>query len=232
MTGVLVNTGTVIIGSLVGLLLKKGIPDRVSKAVMIAIGLCSIYIGIDGALAGSNAIILIVSMVLGTIVGTLIDIDDKINRLGKFIESKFKKNDGRISIAEGFMTASLLFCVGAMTIVGSMNAGLQGDNSLLLTKSVLDLISSCMLASSLGVGVLFAALFVLVFQGGLVLLAGVLQTVLTNPDIIAEINCAGSIMIIGIGLNLCGITKLKVANFLPAILFVPPVYMLVSLLPI
>lgn len=232
MLGVIVNTATVLIGSAVGLLLKKGIPEKVSKAVMIAIGLCTLYIGVDGALAGNNAIVLIVSMVIGTIVGTLIDIDGGINRLGLFIQSKFKKQDGRSSVAEGFMTGSLLFCVGAMTIVGSMNAGLNGDNELLFTKSVLDLISSCMLASSLGIGVMFAAAFVLVFQGGLVLLSGLLQTVLTNPDIIAEVTCAGSVMIIGLGLNLLGITKIKVANLLPAMLFVPFIYWLVGFLPL
>lgn len=228
MLGVLVNTMTVLVGSAVGLLLKKGIPDRVAKAVMTAIGLCTIYIGIDGALAGSNTIVLIVSMVFGTIVGTLINIDGGINRLGNFLQNKFKKSDGRTSIAEGFMTGSLLFCVGAMTIVGSLNAGLNGDNELLFTKSVLDLISSCMLASSLGIGVMFAAAFVFVFQGGIVLLSGLLQNLVTNPELIAEITCAGSVMIIGLGLNLLGITKIKVANLLPAMLFVPLFYKLAT----
>lgn len=232
MIGVLVNTGTVILGSLVGLLLKKGIPERVSGAVMMAIGLCSVYIGIDGAMNGDNPLVLIVSMVFGTIIGTLIDIDGKINRIGQFLEKKLKKDGKGSSVAEGFMTASLLFCIGAMTIVGSLNAGLRGDNTLIYTKSVLDLVSSCMLASTLGIGVLFAAAFVFVFQGGLVLLAGLLQNVLTNEAVIAEITCAGSVMIIGLALNILGITKLKVANFLPALLLVPFVYMLIGLLPI
>lgn len=230
--GVLVNTATVLMGSALGLLLKKGISERVSKAVMIAIGLCTVYIGVDEAMEGSNAIVLIVSMVLGTIVGTLIDIDDKINRAGAFLETKMKHSDGKTTIAEGFMTGSLLFCVGAMTIVGSLNAGLSGDNELLFTKSILDLISSCMLASTLGIGVMFAALFVLVFQGGLVLLAGLLQNVLTNPAMIAEITCAGGVMIIGLGLNILGLSKFKVANFMPAILFVPLIYWLVQFLPL
>ena len=232
MIGVIVNTITVILGSLVGLLLKKGIPEKISKATMVAIGLCTLYIGIDGALEGSNAIILIVSMVLGTIVGTWIDLDDKINKLGAFVEKKKKKPGGTTSVAEGFVTASLLFCVGAMTIVGSLNAGLSGDNTLLFTKSILDLISSCMLASTLGIGVLFAAVFVFCFQGVLVLCAGLLQNVLTDPAIIAEITCAGSVMIIGLGLNLLGISKFKIANFLPAIIFVPLVSYLVQFLPL
>ena len=232
MIGVIVNTITVILGSLVGLVLKKGIPEKISKATMVAIGLCTLYIGIDGALEGSNAIILIVSMVLGTIVGTWIDLDDKINKLGAFVEKKMKKPGGTTSVAEGFVTASLLFCVGAMTIVGSLNAGLSGDNTLLFTKSILDLISSCMLASTLGIGVLFAAVFVFCFQGVLVLCAGLLQNVLTDPSIIAEITCAGSVMIIGLGLNLLGISKFKIANFLPAIIFVPLVCYLVQFLPL
>ena len=231
MLGVIVNTLTVIIGGAVGLLLKKGIPERVSSAVMAALGLCTLYIGIDGALAGSNTIVLIVSMVLGTIVGTLLNIDGAINRLGKFVEGRMKRSDGKTSVAEGFMTASLLFCVGAMAIVGSLNAGLNGDNKVLFTKSVLDLISACMLASSLGVGVLFSALFVFGYQGALVLLAGLLQNVLTDAALIAEISCAGSLMIIGLGLNLLGITKLKVADQLPAILFVPLFYALAQYLP-
>ena len=232
MIGVLANTATVLIGSALGLLLKKGIPERVSKAVMVAIGLVTVYIGIDGALEGSNTIVLIVSMVFGTIIGALIDIDDKINRLGNLIERKMKRGDGKTTIAEGFMTGSLLFCIGAMTIVGSLNSGLSGDNELIFAKSILDLISSCMLASTLGIGVMFAAIFVLFYQGALVLLAGLLQNVLTDMALVAEINCAGSIMIIGLGLNILGLSKFKIANMLPAILIVPLVYYLAQYLPI
>jgi len=221
MIGVLVNVATVIIGSLIGLLCKKGVPEKLTGAVMTGIGLCTMYIGISGALQGQNTLVLIISMVLGAMIGTLIDIDDKINRLGAWIGSRFKKKEGGgASVAEGFVTASLLFCVGAMTIVGSLNAGLSGDNEMLFTKSLLDLCSSMMLAVSLGIGVLFAALFVLVFQGGLVLLAGVLAPVLTEFAI-AEITCAGSLMILGLGMNLIGIAKIKVANYLPALIVAP-----------
>ena len=232
MIGVFVNVASVLLGSLVGLLFRKGIPERISRAMMLAIGLCTLYIGIDGALEGSNAIVLILSMAFGTLIGTLLDIDGKINSVGLFIERKMKKEGEKTSIAEGFMTASLLFCVGAMTIVGSLNAGLRGDNTLIFTKSILDLISSCLLASTLGIGVMFAALFVLVVQGALVLLAGLLQNVLTDSTLIAEITCAGSVMIIGISLNMLGITKLKVANYLPALLLVPLFYRLIQLLPL
>ena len=232
MIGVFVNVAAVLLGSSVGLLFRKGIPERISKAVMFAIGLCTMYIGVSGALEGSQTIVLILSMVFGTLIGTLIDIDDKINRVGLFLEKKFKRDGDKSSIAEGFMTGSLLFCVGAMTIVGSLNAGLKGDNTLLFTKSILDLISSCILASTLGVGVMFSALFVLVMQGALVLLAGLLQNVLTDPALIAELTCAGSVMIIGISFNMLGVTKLKVANYLPALLLVPLFYKLWMLVPV
>lgn len=232
MTGVLINTATVIIGSLIGLVLKKGIPEKISKAAMIAIGLCTVYIGIDGALSGDNTIVLILSMVFGTIIGTTVDIDGKIEKLGSFIEDKMKNKGEKGTVAQGFITGSLLFCIGAMTIVGSLNAGLNGDHELLITKAILDLISSCMLASTLGAGVLFAAIFVLVYQGGLVLLASLLQNILTDTALIAEITCAGSVMIIALGLNILGITKIKVANFLPALVLVPVFFCLVSFLPI
>jgi len=221
MLGVIVNVATVILGSLIGLLCKKGIPERVEKAVMTAIGLCTVYLGIDGALAGENVLVLILSMIVGTAIGTLLDLDGGITRLGSWVEGKFQKKSGHaVSVAEGFITASLLFCVGAMTIVGSLNSGLRGDHSLIFTKSLLDLFSSMMLAASLGIGVLCSAVFVLIFQGGLVLLSQVIAPVLTDAAI-AEITCAGSLMILALGLNLLGITKIKVANLLPAMLAAP-----------
>jgi len=232
MLGVFVNVATVILGSSIGLLLKKGIPERISKAVMTAIGLCTVYIGIDGALEGNNTIVLIISMVLGTIIGTAIDIDGKLNKLASFVERKMKKDNDKSTVAQGFITGSLLFCVGAMSIVGSLNSGLSGDHTVIYTKSILDLISSCMLASTLGIGVMFAAAFVLVYQGGLVLLAELLQGVLTDTALTSELTCAGSVMIIALGLNITGLSKFKVANFLPALLVVPLVYYLFSFLPI
>ena len=230
MLGVLANTIAVLIGSTVGLLCKKGIPKKISDAIMTGIALCTVYIGISGALKGENTIVLIISMVLGAICGTLLDLDGCLNRLGEFVEKKFSKNGGKGSIAQGFITASLLFCVGAMTIVGSLTAGLTGDNEMLFTKSVLDLISSSMLSVSLGIGVLFSAAFVFVFQGAIALGAGLLEGILTTAAI-NEIICAGSLMILGLGLNMLGITKIKVANYLPAILFAPLMLQLVSLIP-
>lgn len=220
MLGVLVNVGTVFIGSLIGLFLKRGIPEKVTEALMLGIGLCTIFIGISGALQGENTLVLILSMAIGSVIGTLLDIDKQLNRLASYVEAKFKQKDGQVTVAEGFVTASLLFCVGAMTIVGSLQAGLTGDCEMLFTKATLDLISSCVLAASLGIGVLLADIFVLVFQGGIVLLAGFVAPFLTEYAI-AEMTCAGSVLIIGLGLNLIGVTKIKVANYLPVI-FIPP----------
>ncbi len=222
MFGVLVNTATVLLGSIIGLLCKKGIPERLSSAVMVAIGLCTVAIGVTGLAEGENTLVLIISIVLGVLVGELLDIDGRVNRLVEKVAGKTAGAGKAAQISQGFITACLLFCIGAMTIVGSLNAGLRGDNEMLLTKSLLDFISSVMLSATLGIGVLFSAVFVLVFQGGIVLLAQVLSPVLSEACV-AELTCAGSLMILALGLNIVGITKIKVINFLPALLLVPAV---------
>lgn len=229
MIGVIVNVITVILGSSIGLLFKKGIPERVTKAAMIGLGACTLYIGISGSLVGENTLILIVSVVLGAIVGTLLNIDGAINRLAGKVEEKFKKDGKGVSVAEGLVSSTLLFCVGSMTVTGSIQAGLTGDNSVLITKAMLDLVSSMMLASSLGIGVMLSSVAVFVIQGGLVLLAGLISPVM-SAGAINEMTCAGSILIIMIGTNLMGITKIKVADFLPAILFAPVIYNIVPLI--
>ena len=223
MIGVLVNVITVIVGSCIGLLFKKGISERVSKAAMIGLGACTLYIGISGSLCGENVLILIAAVVLGGICGTLLNIDGAINALAEKVEKKFKKDNKQTSIAEGLVSATLLFCVGSMTVTGSIQAGLTGDNSVLITKATLDLVSSMMLASSLGVGVLLSSVSVLLIQGGLVLLAGIISPFMSTGAI-NEMTCAGSLLIIMIGTNLMGITKIKVAVYLPAILFAPIIY--------
>ena len=228
MLGVFINVITVVVGSLIGLLLKKGIPEKVSKAVMIGLGACALYIGISGSLCGENVLILIAAMVLGAISGTLLNIDGAINRLAESVENKFRKNGGKASIAEGLVSATLLFCVGSMTVTGSLQSGLAGDHSILITKAMLDLIASIMLASSLGVGVLLSAGSVLVIQGGLVLLSGAIAP-FVNEGAINEMTCAGSLLIVMLGTNLMGITKIKVADYLPAIVFAPIIYNIVAL---
>ncbi len=217
MLGVLVNVATVILGSLIGMLIKKGLPKRISKALTTAVALAVVYIGIDGMMNGENTLVLVLSMVIGGFIGTLLNLDHHLENLGNKIESKFKNNDAKIS--EGFVSASLLFCVGAMTVVGALQSGLSGNHEMQYTKAVLDLISSVVLASTLGIGVMLAAASVFIIQGGIVLLAHVIAPFLSDY-VVAEMTCAGSVLIFALALNLLGITKIKLMNFVPAI-FVP-----------
>lgn len=228
MFGVIVNVITVILGSCIGLLLKKGIPERVSTAAMTGLGACTLYIGISGSLCGENVLIVIASVVAGVIAGTLLNIDGTINRLAQKVEAMFKKEGQKVSVAEGIVSATLLFCVGSMTVTGSIQAGLTGDNSVLITKATLDFVSSMMLASSLGIGVLLSSVAVFIIQGGLVLLAELVEPFMSTGAI-NEMTCVGSILIIMIGTNLMGITKIKVADYLPAILFAPIIYNIAEL---
>ena len=231
MIGVFVNVAAVIIGSAIGLLCKKGINKKVTDAVITGLGLCVMYVGITGVLKGQNAIVAVVSMALGGALGTVLDIDKQINKLGDFVAKKVNRDDGKVSVADGFVSACLLFCIGAMAIVGSLNSGLGVDGGLqmIYTKSVLDFISSIVLSASFGIGVIFSSVFVLVFQGGIVLLAGLIAPVLT-ANVIAEITCVGSLMIIGLALNIVGATKIKIANYLPSLAIVPLVVWAMSLI--
>ena len=219
MIATLVNAAAVIAGGIIGILFKKGIPERISDTVFKGLGLCTLFIGISGSLCGKNVIIVIISMVLGAIIGEGIDLDSQINSLGELIEKKFNKGGKKVSIAEGFVTSSLLFCVGAMTIVGSLQSGLTGDHSTIFTKSTLDFVAAIIFASTLGIGVLFSAVFVLVYQGAITLFAQWLSPVLSTA-VIDEMSCAGYILIIALALNMIGITKLKVMNYVPAV-FLP-----------
>ncbi|MDO4438314.1 MAG: DUF554 domain-containing protein [Eubacteriales bacterium] len=231
MLGVIANVITVIIGSILGLRFQRGIPNHVSKAVMTGLGVCTLYIGISGSLNGENTLILIVSIVLGAVTGTLIDIDGLINKLAKLVEVKLKREGKGNSIAEGLVSSTLLFCVGSMTVTGSIQAGLTGDNSILFTKAMLDMVSAMMLASSLGIGVLFSAFAVFIIQGGLVLLSGFIAPFMSTGAV-NEMTCAGSVLIIMIGTNLMGITNIKVADYLPAIVFAPVFYNILNIFEI
>lgn len=219
MLGVTVNALAIIVGGFLGLLVKKGVPERYSDAIMKGLGLCVLYIAIDGALEGTNVLVLIISVAIGAIVGTFLKLDEGIRALGDKLEQKFKSGDEKSTFAEGFVTASLLFCVGAMAVVGSLDAGLTGDNSTLYTKALLDGIMSIVFASTLGVGVLFSAVLVFVYQGAIALLAGVIQPLLTDYSI-AEMSCVGSVLMIAVALNMMNITKIKVMNLVPAV-FIP-----------
>jgi len=220
MLGTIVNTIAVIIGAAIGMFFKKGIPQKLSDTMMKGLGLCTLFLGISGSLDGQNSLILIISIVVGALIGEGIDLDAKLNRLGNWLENKFKSKDGsKVSIAEGFVSASLLFCVGAMTIVGSLQSGLQGNHEMLFNKSMLDFVAAIIFASTMGIGVMVSAAFVFVYQGAITLLAQWVAPVLSDV-VIAEMNCVGSVIIMGLALNMLGITKLKVMNYVPAI-FIP-----------
>ena len=234
LVGSIVNALAVLAGSAAGLLLKWAagrfssvLPDsaalgeRLQGILMQGLALCTLYLGVSGSLKGQNSLITILSMVIGALVGELLDLDGAMQRLGDWIQRKMTRvvPAGGTSIAEGFVTASLLFCVGAMAIVGALNDGLTGDHDMLFAKSLLDGVSSIVFSASLGIGVAFAAAAVLVYQGAIALMASFLAPFLADA-VIAEMTCVGSLMIIAISLNMLGLTKIKVMNLVPAML--PP----------
>lgn len=218
--GTIVNTATVILGSLIGLSLGNILPERLRDTVMKGLGMCTMFIGITGMLGGKNALITIISITVGAAAGELLDLDGRLDRFAAKLEKKFQKSGGKTSLAEGFITASLVFCVGTMTIVGALNDGLSGNHEMLFTKAVLDFVSSMIFASSLGIGVLLAAGAVFVIQGSIACLAGLVAPLLQQGNTIEEMTVVGSVLILGLGLNLIGVTKLKVMNYVPAI-FLP-----------
>ncbi len=228
MIATFVNCGVIIVGCIIGLFIKGGIPERFNKIIMNGLALCAMFIGFSGALEGNNTIITIVSMALGALVGELIDIDKWLNKLGETIQKKLDKGNGKESrIAEGFVNASLLYCVGAMSIVGALQAGLSGNYDTIYAKTVLDGVSSVIFSASMGIGVIFSSVTVLLYQGGITLCASFLSGILSQA-VIAEMTAVGSLMIVGLGLNLLEVTDIKIANLLPGIL-VPVVLGLIGL---
>ncbi len=228
--GALVNAGAIILGGLIGLLIRligkktekktgSSASGRFQDIVMKGVALCVAYIGISGLMKGQNVLIAILSVVIGGLIGELCRLDDGINKVGQMIERHFSTKDTTVSVTQGFVTASLLFCVGAMAIVGSLNSGIQGDHTMQYTKALLDGVSAIIFASSLGYGVLFSSGAVFIIQGGITLLAGVIAPYLSEI-VVAEMTCVGSLLILGLALNLLGITKLKVMNYVPAV-FIP-----------
>lgn len=216
--GSLVNSAAIILGGSIGLALKKGLSNRIASAVMNALALCVLYIGVSGMLKGENILITILSMVFGTLVGEWIDLDKKINQLGDEIESRVSSENKEHSVSNGFVTASLLFCVGAMAIVGALQSGLTGNHDTLFAKSLIDGIAAIVMASSLGIGVLLSAGLILVYEGGITLFANVLAPLLTD-SVINEMTCVGSLLIVGLALNMLKLTNLKIMNYAPAVFF-------------
>lgn len=220
MLGTIVNSAGILAGALIGLIFKRGIPEKMSDTLMKGLGLCTLFIGLTGAMKGENSMIIIISVIIGTLIGEGFDLEDKLNRLGKWLEKKVVgESSEKGSFAEGFVTSSLVVCVGAMAIVGSLQSGLVGNHDILYNKAILDFVISIIFASTMGVGVVFSAGMVFIYQGAITLLAQWISPFLTDA-VINEMTCVGSIIIIGLAFNMLGMTKLKVMNYVPAV-FVP-----------
>jgi len=217
MISAVVNALVIVLGSLLGVAFRKKLSQRYSKTITQGLGLCVMVIGISTALETANMIVVIICVALGALLGTWIDIERRLESLGNALQERFAKDDENGSFAKGFVTASLMFCVGAMAIVGSMDSGLRGDHATIYAKSVLDCISSVFFAGAYGIGVMASAASVLVYQGAIVLLSGVIEPILTTA-VITEMSAVGGVLIIGIGLNMLRREHIAVGNMLPAIL--------------
>jgi hypothetical protein len=218
MIGTLVNFGAVIVGSTIGLIIHRNLPKRYVQLVFQIMGLFTLVLGFKMALEGQQLLVMIFSLVLGGLLGEILKIEDWINSMGDRLKRLTKsKND---SFSEGLITAFLLFCVGSMTILGAIEEGMGGKPELLLIKSLMDGISSIALTVAFGIGVLFSAIPLLLFQGGLTLLAAQAGEFI-DPVVITEVTAVGGVILIGLGMNLLEIKKIKVVNLLPAMLIVP-----------
>jgi uncharacterized protein len=215
--GTIVNVVAIFLGCSVGLILKSKFPEKIEKIIMQALGLASLLIGMQMAIKADNILLVIFSLVIGGVIGEIIDIEAGLERFGERIKRKFKSNNTSERFVEGFLTASLLYCVGSMAIMGAIKEGLSGDPDILYAKSLLDGVTSIAFTAAMGIGVLFSAIPVFLYQGGITLLARTIKDFL-SPEIINEMTVVGGILIWGIGFGLLGIKKIKVGNLLPAIL--------------
>ncbi len=214
MFGTLVNAGAVVAGSTVGLLIHRRLPKRVTGIVFQAIGLFTLVLGVRMALKTDNLLVMIFSLVLGAIVGELLGLDAGVRRFGDWLRRRLGSRHDRFS--EGFVTAFLLYCMGSMTVLGAIKEGLGGSPDLLLAKSVLDGFSSIALAAGMGIGVMFSAVPLLLYQGGLTLAAGSLQHVLSDP-VVNEVTAVGGVVLLGLGVSILDIRDIRVLNLLPSL---------------
>lgn len=220
-----INAITVIFGSFIGIVFKKNINTKITDALVTALALVVAVLGIMGAIATADALGMVICMALGTLIGEVCDLDGKLTKFAEFLKRIVapKESGENGNFTQGFISATLTFCIGSMAIMGSMEAGINGNMSIILSKSVIDCVTAVSFATALGIGVAFSAVPVLVYQGGMTLLAAVVAPFL-SAAVINEISAVGSIMMIGIAINLLGLGKeIKVANMLPA-MFLPVVY--------
>ena len=225
MIAVFVNMATVLVGSLLGIFFRDRLKESFQNALMKALALCTAVIGVSSAVQTQDLLCVIVSMVIGTSLGELIRIDDGIEHAGDAIKARlFKNGGGNSRFTEGFVSACILFCIGSMTIVGSLEAGINKDYSIIYAKSALDFVSSMAFGAAMGFGVTCSVLFILLFQGGLTLLAGLVGPALSTA-VVTEMSAVGGTILIGMAVNMLGLGKerIKVANMLPAI-FLPIAY--------
>lgn len=217
MLGTVVNACAIVAGSLTGLVFRGGIAEKYKETVIHAVALAVVLVGLKAAFASEALLVVILSLVIGSLLGEWLNIEGALQRLGEWLETKVPGGEG--SLAKGFVTASLVFCVGSMAIVGALESGLTGNHQTLYAKAILDGIISVIFASTMGIGVIFSAVAVFVYQGSITLTATVMKQFLT-PEVVAQMTSAGGLIILAIGLNMLHITKIRVGNMLPAI-FLP-----------
>ena len=215
--GTIINALAIIVGGALGLLFRKGFPERIAQTTLQVLGLFSMLVGVGMALQGQELIMVLISLALGAGLGEWLDIEGRLDRFGHWLEERLNLKEG--SPAKGFIYASLLFCVGSMAIVGSITDGLKGDHSILVTKAMMDGIVSIPFAASMGFGVLGSAVPILLYQGSLTLLASKIQAFFT-PAIVRELTSVGGVIVMGIGINILGLQKVRVGNFIPALLLI------------
>lgn len=221
----IVNGLTIIAGASIGALIKKGLPERISKGIMQGMALCVLAIGIKGIFDGENFLISILSVALGGALGYGLDLDRYLTRFGNFIQRKLSRKEGDSTFGEGFVSATLMVCVGAMAITGALDSGIRGDDTTLLAKSLLDFVTCLVLASSMGWGVALSGVVCFAYQGAIALCGHWIAPYLSEA-MIHEMSCVGSLLIIAIALNMLGLTKIKVVNLIPAC-FLPLVLTLI-----
>jgi len=219
--GTIVNTLAIIVGSLLGIFFRGSIPKKYQVTIMQAISLAVILIGLKMALKTDAILLVIFSLVIGSILGEFLKIEDRLENMGKRLETRFAKT-GNGGIAKGFVVASLVFCVGSMAIVGSMESGLTGNHQILFAKSALDGLTSIIFSSTLGAGVLFSSISVFIYQGFITVTASLMKPFLI-PPVINQMSGVGGLLIMAIGINLLEIKKINVGNMLPGI-FIPLIY--------
>ena len=217
--GVIINVIAIVIGTMIGLFLKRGMSEKMSSHIMQGLALITFIIGLKGALVDQDMILLIVSVSLGGYLGEMMQLEENIRKFAEWVQDKLSKEGAQNQLAEGFVSAVLIFCVGAMAVMGSLEAGLRDNHQILITKAIIDGIASIILTTTKGAGVMLSALAILLYEGGIMVLAQFVAPYLSE-SIVYAMSAVGSLLLVALGLNLLELTKIKVMNFLPA-MFLP-----------